>query len=161
MKLTHVTSRIVAVFAALAAAVSIAAAQPAGVPPFGRGSGGEGPGFRGRLFEDLGLSEAQKNQIRALHERKRPMREQHKALQEKRDALMDEIKSPNTDEQKVLSLVEEINRAHAEMNTARVKNLLEMKKILTAEQFTALTDRIREQLQQRGGPGGERENTAE
>jgi Spy/CpxP family protein refolding chaperone len=134
--------------------------------PFAGGGPGEGGpkmghGFKGQLFEGLGLSESQREQIRALHDKRTSLRDQHEDLQAKREELINEIKAQRTDESKVLTLVEQVNKLHAEINTTRVKNLLQMKKILTPEQFKILTERIDEHIREHGhrfggGPGGPR-----
>ncbi len=119
---------------------------------------GRGAGMR-QMIEDLNLTPEQQTQMKTLRENRQGMRDRHENLRDKRNEILNLLKEPKSDESKVLALVEEVNKLDAELNTARVKNMIAMKKILTPDQFIKFTDHIREHMQRHGkdGRGPERD----
>lgn len=118
----------------------------------GPGGGPEREGMRhgwmNEFMNDLNLTPEQQQKLRDLRGKGAGMRERHEEMRSKRQKLIDLIKVPGSDEATIFALVEEVNKLHAAMNTDRVKRMLAMKKILTPQQFTTLSERIREHTQE-------------
>ena len=96
-----------------------------------------------RLDRELELSEAQKDAFRAKSrqawDQNRVVMEQ---LKEKFLALRDELEKRDSDSRRVEELSQEINVLRGMLLSSRVRNLVDMKEILTAEQFASLKDKI-------------------
>ena len=122
---------------------------------YGEPSNEEGGGRRlkamRQAFQDLKLSEEQKGKLKALREQKKEGRGKKEELRAKRQELMALLKSPGVSEREALAKVDEVNRLQAESNVARVKHMLELKKILTPEQFEKLRGKVQERMESRGG----------
>ena len=126
---------------------------------YGEPSNEEGGGRRLKAmreaFQDLKLSEEQKGKLKALREQKKEGRGKKEELRAKRQELMALLKSPGVSEREALAKVDEVNRLQAESNVARVKHMLELKKILTPEQFEKLRGKVQERMEH-GGESGKR-----
>ena len=96
------------------------------------------------LDRELGLSEEQKLAFRT---RSRQGWEQNRAVMEqlkgKFHSLRDELENMDSDPRRVEGLTQDINVLRGMLLTSRINNLVDMKEILTAEQFVLLKDKIR------------------
>jgi len=108
--------------------------QPHGECPAGKGVGKEA-GFS-NLIEKLNLSPEQQAQLKEnrqkYHELSKGLREE---LREEHTALRQELNKPESDEKAVNKLTAYISEIQAKMVKLRTRKILEIKKILTPEQF--------------------------
>lgn len=140
--------------------------QPA--PPFMAGQGGQGPGRFGGpggrgggpmgllppLPPDLNLTDAQREQIRALAQ---SHRDEWKALADRaqpaHDALLAAITADTVNDGLIREKSAEVAAVEADMNVARARVHAEVAQILTADQRAKLQDL---RLHARRGPFGAR-----
>lgn len=113
-------------------------------PGFGPGSRGDEGKMEGRFEEmnkELGLTKEQAEKLRA---HRRSQRETNQALwkqmQEKREALRVELEQPKVNTGKAKSINEELKALHNKMADQRLAGVLEVREILTAEQFKKLRE---------------------
>lgn len=147
--------RIIGVFLA----VSMLAAMPAyagGNRPECK-PGEKGDRMMAKMTADLGLTQAQQDQMKALHE---GQRERAKALRDKsrsvRDAMRGELDRADTDMVKVNGYVDELAGIFKEKTKQRVDGILAMKKVLTPEQFQKLNEKMKEKMEHMRKKGGMR-----
>ena len=109
------------------------------------------------MFRDLDLTEEQRERLRTRREEKeetyQQAREQLKSL---RAALGDELDKPEADQGKTDELVRQITSLQQQMLTERVDSILEMKEILTPEQFEKMAQKRKQMRENRGEFGRER-----
>lgn len=110
--------------------------------------GKKGMGFhKGERFEEmvkeLGLTEEQQKKI---EEHKKTMMEKAKALreeiQQKKEAIGAELQKEQLDMEKINVLQAEIKALIAQREDGRLKGILEMREILTLEQFQKLHEKM-------------------
>ena len=97
-----------------------------------------------RLSEDLNLTPEQKDQMKAHHKESRQTMEKLRGeMKEYRKALKEELKKENPDRPAIARTVAKMKDVQGRMIDQRVNNFLQMKKILTPEQYQKLSE-IRE-----------------
>lgn len=113
-------------------------------PGFGPGARGEDGKMEGRFEEmnkELGLTKEQAQKLRAHRQSQRQANQGlWKEMQSKREALRAELEKTNVDSGKVKALNEELKVLHDKMADQRLNGVLEVRKILTAEQFKKLRE---------------------
>lgn len=88
------------------------------------------------MREKLGLTADQEAKLKAHKEsHKAEARNLHEGMRAKRDALRQELEKPAVDESRVRALHNEIKALDAGLSDHRLKGILEVRKILTPEQF--------------------------
>lgn len=130
-------------------AKSFCAAQgPGGGPPQGppRGPGGpQGPGGEERLFRELNLTDAQKEQIKTLREKQHTDAETyHEQLRQTREQMRAAIESATFDEAAVRALAVKEGQAVTELSVIGARTEAAIYQVLTAEQRAKLAT-MREQ----------------
>ena len=136
---------------ALAAAVAIPAiAQPpqGGRGP-GRGPGGEGPM---PILRGLNLTDAQREQIRALTEAQRSAENPRRNLMDLERQLQVALLADSPDQQKIDDLKQSITAASAAELTARIELQSRVAQVLTPEQRAQARDALGKAPGRRGGP---------
>lgn len=73
----------------------------------------------------------------------------HKRLREVRKQLKDELDKADTDIAKVKGLTAQLKELEAQMIDSRVSRIVEMKKILTPEQYKQLQQKMQERIKER------------
>jgi protein CpxP len=134
----------------LAAAVAIPAiAQP---PQDGRGPG-RGPGFDGALpiLRGLNLSDAQREQIRALTEAQRTADNPRRNLMNLERQLQGALLADSPDQQKIDDLKNSIAAASAADLTARIELQSRIAQVLTPEQRAQAREALGKAPGRRGG----------
>lgn len=125
--------------------------------------GGPGGGGREAPFEkikaELGLSEEQAQKLKAHRQTHRQtMVALFQDARTKRQALRAELEKPNFDEGKVKSLQASAQAAGQKLQDHRLQGILEVKKILTPEQYAKFQSLMKERrerfLERRGVMGG-------
>lgn len=113
-------------------------------PGFGPGSRGDEGKMEGRfekMNKELGLTKEQAEKLRA---HRKSQREANQALlqqmQAKREALRAELENEKVDAGKAKSINEELKALHNKMADQRLAGVLEVRQILTAEQFKKLRE---------------------
>jgi periplasmic protein CpxP/Spy len=87
-----------------------------------------------RMIEELGLSQEQISQLKALHEsNKSQFREKKKIVREKRDKLSEALRS-EASEKVLWELFAQLQSARQAAGQARFTKILEIRKLLTPEQ---------------------------
>jgi Spy/CpxP family protein refolding chaperone len=96
-----------------------------------------------KLTESLGLSE---EQIALLKNRKQVKMESREKLRSKlraeEKALKQELEKSVSDDTKIKELADSIKNIHSEMVDERIRGILEIKAILTAEQYAEFKSRV-------------------
>jgi Spy/CpxP family protein refolding chaperone len=128
------------VICSVAAAMLLAAPRVFARPSYAHEGGGEGRGERAagreKFAEELGLTQEQKDAMKAQREQSRAkMKETREKLRDSQKALHEELQKPETDSAAIDNIVYRIKEAQGELIDQRVESFLSMKKILTPEQF--------------------------
>ena len=158
-KLNRFQAVAVAIIMAVAVAVPVVLAQSTGGDDGGRrGHKGHfgGRGGEGRIFSQLDLTDAQKEQIKAIHEKNReslrPLMEQIRA---KRQEIRQASEGGTVNEALVSQKLSEIAPLEAKMMAERARIHQETLSVLTPEQRTKL-EQMREQFKSRRSERGAR-----
>jgi Spy/CpxP family protein refolding chaperone len=102
-----------------------------------------------KLFEQLGLSREQMQQIRKINQEKQPlMRDAQKRFGEANWNLDIAIYADNVDENEIQARLKEVQAAHDEMVKIRSSVELAVRKVLTAEQLAKFRE-LREEMRRR------------
>ena len=120
--------------------------------------------MRPRIVEKLGLSDEQKEKLKAVTDRAREGREGMKV----REATMKQInlmKAEKVDEAAVMKAIDEVFELRKQMAKDQVRRVIEIKSILTPEQIAKAREELRAGFAARGergergprGPRGDRE----
>ncbi len=97
------------------------------------------------LWGELNLTAEQKEAIKAQRsEQRQKMKQKWEELKEKNLALKEELLKPEIDKTKLNQIVEEIKKIQGELLDYRVQKGLEMRQILTLEQYRLLEEKIKE-----------------
>lgn len=104
-----------------------------------------------RILQELNLSSEQKEQLRDMREQRQYVRTLSQEVMEQRRELRELLKDDSSTEQQILDRVNRLNDNIAELNVARIKNLLEMRRVLTPEQ----RQEARKLIEQRRSEAGE------
>ena len=116
-------------------------------PTGGAGEEQKGGRFKEHLKE-LNLTPAQTEQLNTQRQaNKSAMRELQRALKAKRGELREEFDKQTPDKGKLESITSELKRLEAQRIDQRVKNILQMKEMLTPEQFKKMSSRVKNILQ--------------
>ncbi len=143
------------VFGVLALSAGIAAMA---FGPHGRGHGPGGPGERGpghgllgpRMAEELGLTEAQRDEIRGLIESRMEagLAERMKGFGEARRGIHELMRDPDATEDQLLAAIEAVNTLEQQVLLERFRLGREVQALLTPEQ-QALAQELHEERAQR------------
>jgi protein CpxP len=150
-KLNRFQAVAVAIIMAVAVAVPVVFAQSTGGDDGHRGHKGHfgRRGGEGRIFSQLDLTDAQKEQIKAIHEKNReslrPLMEQIRA---KRQEIRQASEGGTVNEALVSQKLSEIAPLEAKMMAERARIHQETLSVLTPEQRTKL-EQMREQFKSR------------
>ena len=88
------------------------------------------------MYKELGITEEQKKKLEENKDKNRQeMKEMFKAMKEKREALSDEIQKEKIDMAKIVKINTELKDLQGKMSDRKLATILEVRKILTPEQF--------------------------
>lgn len=94
-----------------------------------------------RIAEELELSRDQAETLRLQKEKKRAERKElYNRRKTLRAELREELKKIDSDSEAIEAIVDQINRIQARITRHRVETFLEIKEILTFEQFQKMID---------------------
>lgn len=123
--------------------------------------GGRGLGPKA-FFKELGLNQEQQEKLEAHRKaqwaQNKEVREQMKA---KMKALHEEMGKPDMDKTQVKGLVDEINTLKGHLFAQHIDGILEMKEVLTPEQFAKMQAHFEERGPGKHGKWGKREGGPE
>jgi Spy/CpxP family protein refolding chaperone len=133
-------------------------------PVFGEDKGGSDKKWeekreeRGKkMAKELGLSADQEQQLKDSRKAHREKGEEfRKEMQGKREAMKAELEKPSLDMSRINSLQAEIKDLQGKMDDNRLDGILQVRKILTADQFKKFDEMIAKRFGkggERGGPG--------
>lgn len=109
---------------------------------------------RDQLYKELNLTDEQK---KALEENKNRHREESKALFEqmraKRDLMREELQKDKLDMGKINQLQNELKQSQSQMSDQRLQGILEVRKILTPDQFKKFMANMEDQKGRWGREG--------
>jgi Spy/CpxP family protein refolding chaperone len=118
----------------------------------------DGPrGKAGQFFKELDLSQQQREQLRGLRTQRERMHELGMEMRKQRRELGEMLRSESKSDAEVMKGVDALNRTLSDLNVARVKNMLEMKRILTPQQREKAREMLKKKWQERrdsDGKGG-------
>ena len=122
------------VIAVTLAVVFMAVSASFAQPHEGYGQGSEMP--KGRVPQELNLkSEQQKELIENRKAQHEQMEKLHNAIRQKQEQLQQALNNPAATQATVAPLVKELKALQGGLIDLRVKGILEVKRILTPEQF--------------------------
>ena len=104
---------------------------------------------RPRVAAAIGLTAEQKREIEAIFSKARPTLIDRKADLEKRQGELEDAIEVNADRKSIAARVEEVEDSRAELQKARILMLLDMKRVLRAEQWERLVRMQQEARRQR------------
>lgn len=131
---------------------------PAGPPPMEQAFHAGGPGRwwnNPKIAEQLGVTDDQKKKMDDIFQQHRLKLIDLKAALEKQQAIMGPlVESDQPDENKIISQIDAIAQARAELEKANARMLFEIRQTLTPDQWKKLRAFVRERREM--GPDGDR-----
>ena len=119
--------------------------------------------MRPKIVEKLGLSEEQKEKLKAVTDRAKDGRETMKKVREATMKQFDLMKADKVDEAAVMKAIDEVFELRKQMAKEQVRRVIEIKWILTPEQIAKAREEMKAGFAARGergprpdGPRGER-----
>lgn len=131
---------------------TLVSAQPTeGLSPEGEGNIEERhERFMEKITEELGLSDEQQAQLKVM---RKQSWEAHKTLKGQiratHDAIKDELDCPESDRAVLDILADELTLLRRQMIDQRIDKVLDMKQVLTPEQYSVLSEKINKHKKQR------------
>lgn len=102
---------------------------------------------RQEMYKDLNLSDAQKQELEASRNKTREeMKAIFAASKESRAALSRELQKEKLDMGRISQINGELKKLNAQMFDYRLRSILEVRKILTPEQFKTFTKKTEERI---------------
>ncbi len=134
-------------------------------PQARKGHGHKGKGKR--MAAELGLSQEQQDQMKTLWEKHRAERKDTRGeVKELRQGIATELKKSKPSKSEIKSLADKIGAIHSANAVRMADHMLEIKKVLTPEQFSKMLDKKEQRGQKKGnkksgkgkGPGGKKQH---
>ena len=111
-----------------------------------------------RMMDELDLTQEQRDQLMTLRkEARQTMQPLHQSLREARDATRRLIMTDDAPDAEIIAAVEAEGEAYMALSVARVEHQLKVRAIVGAEKAARLVEMRDERREERGGPGGPRE----
>lgn len=128
---------------------------PPGPPPMERAFHGGGPGRwwdNPNVAQQIGLTDDQKKKMDDIFQQHKLQLIDLKAAVEKQEAIMEPlVQADQPDEAKILSQIDAIAQARAELEKANARMLLGIRTVLTPDQWKKVRAVVHERMQQREG----------
>ena len=112
---------------------------------------------RPQVVEKLGLSDEQKEKLKAVTDRARDGREGMKKVREATMKQFDLMKAHKVDEEAVMKAIDEVFELRKQMAKDQVRRVIEIKAILTPEQIAKAHEEMKQMFEARGDRGPRRE----
>jgi len=111
-----------------------------------------GEGRKGRMLQELNLTLEQQKQLEENRQAQRQeLMKLHTAIRQKQEQLQQALKGPAVTEGSVAPLVNQIKSLQGQLIDLRVKGILAVKGILTAEQFAKFQEKTQNWQEKRKG----------
>lgn len=95
--------------------------------------------IREKVEQEIGMTQEQRNKVKTLRQENRSkMRKIRQELREKRQELKEEFQKDNLSEPAIYRLAVDVKELTGQLVDQRVENVIEARKVLTAEQFKKL-----------------------
>jgi protein CpxP len=137
-----------------------AAGGPAGPPPMERAFRGGGPGRwwdNSNIAQQVGITDDQKKKMDDIFQQNRLRLIDLKAALEKQETIMQPlIEADQPDEAKILSQIDAIAQARAELEKANARMLFGIRTVLTPDQWKKFRTLAHARMESRGKWGGPR-----
>jgi Spy/CpxP family protein refolding chaperone len=112
----------------------------------GKGSAGKAEFGKRDPFKGLDLTDEQKRMLKENKARnKDAMKTLYGSMKAQKDLMRQELQKPKIDMAKITQINGEIKKLHAEMLDHRLQGILEVRKILSPEQFKKFNDKTEKQ----------------
>ncbi len=109
---------------------------------------------RPQFAEKLGLSDEQKEKLKAVTDREKEGRESMKKVREATMKQFELMKAEKVDEAAVMKAIDEVFELRKQMAKEQVRRVIEIKSILTPEQIAKAREEMRANFAARGERGG-------
>jgi Spy/CpxP family protein refolding chaperone len=97
-----------------------------------------------KVVEDLGLTEEQQEQMKEHRDQNhQKMRETHEKMRQARQALKTELEKEKSNNKAINEISTSLKTMQADMVDNRIKSILELKEVLTYEQFKQFGEKTR------------------
>lgn len=111
---------------------------------------------RERMFKELNLTPEQKEKLKAHREANRQRAETlRQAMRAKREAMRLELEKPDFKADRARALHEDLKKLQAQAADARFNGILEVRQILTPEQFQKFHQLTRQRMEERRADRGQ------
>ena len=95
------------------------------------------------LVDELGLGKEQVDQLKAHRAKKREVnKELFMALKDERKKLKEELEKPESDKRAIKAIAKNIKKMQADLVDKKIDSVLEVKSILTPEQFIQFKEKL-------------------
>jgi Spy/CpxP family protein refolding chaperone len=113
--------------------------------------GRQGQEHKAELFKELNLTAEQEAKLAEYRKQDKAEAEQNRtAMKEAREKLREELDKPTSDMTVVGNLANTIKQGQAQMVDHRIKSILQLKEVLTPEQFQKFQEKTKEKMKERG-----------
>lgn len=117
--------------------------------------GKSGEGRKAELFKELNLTAEQEAKLAEHRKQNRAEAEQRfTAIKEAREKLREELDKPTSDMAVVQASANTIKQSQAQMVDHRIKSILQLKEVLTPEQFQKFQEKAKDKMKERGKKHG-------
>lgn len=101
-----------------------------------------------KFLEDLDLTPEQSKKMKELRANKKDFKEEMESIKSLREEMENLLNDPNSSDSEVLAKSKALGEQMSKIHENRINNILAMKKILTPEQFSKLSSKMREKKQE-------------
>jgi Spy/CpxP family protein refolding chaperone len=117
--------------------------------------GKRGGEHKAELFKELNLTAEQEAKLAEYRKQNKAEAEtSFTAMKEAREKLREELDKPTSDMAVVQNLANTIKQGQAQMVDHRIKSILQLKEVLTPEQFQKFQEKAKEKMKERGKKRG-------
>ena len=135
------------------------AAEPRGFGEHGGPAGGHGK--FGEIFKELGLSPEQRSKLKDFRDKHGGPGENFQKMKDQKEELMKILRDPRSSDEDIRRQVEKMNADFVAMGKERAERTIELRRILTPEQFQTFLTKMEETKdkfrERRFGGGPERD----
>jgi len=112
--------------------------------------GAKKEGKMDKIMQELGLTDEQKEKLKEMKDAQRESGKEIRAQQrEKREEMRKELEKTEPDLTKINKLIDEMAELDKQKTKNRVQGILDMKKVLTPEQYKALNEKFHEKMKEK------------
>ena len=110
------------------------------------------------MIDELGLSAEQREKLKELRDKNKDMRDKQRDLRFAKQTVSELMRDPESSESEITQKVEQLTQLQTELTKRRMQRLIELRKVLSADQMRTLVDKVEQKKQARqhrrhGGEG--------